>query len=55
MYKLNANLKEPARQILEDHYSEKEIVLLGIEGQGIEVAKKARKNIEVNWEVENQI
>ena len=40
---IERKLDRIARQILEDHYSEKEIVLLGIEGPGIEVAKRLEK------------
>ena len=40
---IERKLERMARQILEDHYSEKKIVLLGIEGPGIEVAKRLEK------------
>ena len=37
---IKRKLERMARQILEDHYMEKELVLLGIKGQGVEVAKR---------------
>lgn len=37
---IKRKLERMARQILEDHYLEKELVLLGIKGQGVEVAKR---------------
>ena len=37
---IKRKLERMARQILEDHYNEKEVVLLGIKKHGIEVAKR---------------
>ena len=39
---IERKLERMARQILEDHYSEKEIVLLGIKKKGIEVATRLK-------------
>ena len=39
---IKRKLERMARQILEDHYMEKELVLLGIKGQGVEVAKRLK-------------
>ena len=37
---IRRKLERMARQILEDHYCEKEVVLLGVKKHGIEVAKR---------------
>ena len=37
---IKRKLERMARQILEDHYSEKGLILLGIKGQGLEVANR---------------
>jgi pyrimidine operon attenuation protein/uracil phosphoribosyltransferase len=53
---IKRKLERMARQILEDHYNEKEVVLLGIKKKGMEVAKRLERilnsidKLKVNFE-----
>ena len=43
---IERKLERIARQILEDHYVESSLILIGIEGQGMEVARRLNKTLD---------
>ena len=43
---IERKLERMARQILEEHYVESSLILIGIEGQGMEVARRLNKTLD---------